>query len=223
MLDQFRVASACSANWESMKGDDQVRFCGECKKHVYNLSAMTRRDAESLLSSGESICGRYYQRSDGTILTEDCPVGLREKAARVRRRVSFAISGWIGIAAAFAQTPQSPDRPVQVEQATSAELRVILTDATGAGIPGASITLLDEKTQSTISGQSNQAGEYRFVVARGVYTVQAQAPGFTTFQRPHTALDANSRIEITMNIGALMGEVVEIRKSSFLHKLRRLL
>ncbi len=46
---------------------------------------MTRYDAEHLLRLSEGkLCVRYFLRSDGTILTKDCPVGW----ARVKERVS---------------------------------------------------------------------------------------------------------------------------------------
>lgn len=32
---RLKVASPCSADWNSMKGDDAVRHCGSCKKSVY--------------------------------------------------------------------------------------------------------------------------------------------------------------------------------------------
>ena len=41
-LEQIRVASPCHANWDEMTGTDQARFCGQCRKNVYNLSEMTR-------------------------------------------------------------------------------------------------------------------------------------------------------------------------------------
>ena len=85
-LDNIRVASPCPANWNEMSGDERKRFCGECKLHVYNLSGMTRYDAENLLRLSEGrLCVRYYQRQDGTILTKDCPVGW----AKVKQRVGI--------------------------------------------------------------------------------------------------------------------------------------
>jgi hypothetical protein len=61
-----------------MHGDDQVRFCGQCSKYVYNLSAMTGQEAESLILQREgTMCVRFYRRADGTVLTADCPVGWR--------------------------------------------------------------------------------------------------------------------------------------------------
>ncbi len=82
LLDRVSVASPCPARWEEMVGTEQARFCGECKKNVYNLSAMTRDQAEAFLSQAESPCVRFYQRSDGTILTSDCPVGVGRKRRR---------------------------------------------------------------------------------------------------------------------------------------------
>src|SRR4051794_34167957 len=48
ILDSVRIASPCTASWDAMTGDDQVRFCGQCEKNVYNLSGMAREDAERL-------------------------------------------------------------------------------------------------------------------------------------------------------------------------------
>ena len=82
LLADVRVASPCHASWDSMKGDEQARFCGLCRKNVYNVSEMTRQETESLLREKEGkLCVRYYQRADGTILTKNCPIG----AAVVRR------------------------------------------------------------------------------------------------------------------------------------------
>ena len=86
-LNNIRIASPCSANWNEMFGDERKRFCGECKLNVYNLSGMARDEAENLLMMSEGrVCVRYYKRADGTVLTKDCPVGW----ARIKRRVSAA-------------------------------------------------------------------------------------------------------------------------------------
>jgi len=78
-----------------MYGDDRLRFCGECKLNVYNLSDMTKYDAENLFRLSEGrLCVRYYQRPDGTILTKDCPVGW----ARVKERVSIFAAAALSLA-----------------------------------------------------------------------------------------------------------------------------
>src|SRR5436190_6410510 len=83
-LKHVRVASPCKADWDQMIGTDRMRFCGQCSLNVYNLSAMTRDEAESLIAANEGrLCVRFYRRQDGSIITQDCPVGLRAIRARV--------------------------------------------------------------------------------------------------------------------------------------------
>ena len=52
-----------------MKGSETVRHCSECRKDVYNLSAMTDREASALVASGEDRCMRVEFRPDGTIVS----------------------------------------------------------------------------------------------------------------------------------------------------------
>ena len=101
MLDEIRVASPCSADWDEMSGDARVRFCGKCEKNVYNLSQMTRDEAESLVREKEGrLCVRFYMRADGTMLTQDCPIGVEKK--RLRQRVWRAFSSVAASAAILA-------------------------------------------------------------------------------------------------------------------------
>jgi len=85
-LDHVRVAAPCEVDWDQMIGNGRVRFCSQCSLNVYNLSSMSRADAESLLARTEGrLCVRFYRRSDGSIITKDCPIGLRA----IRRRLSY--------------------------------------------------------------------------------------------------------------------------------------
>lgn len=85
-LDHVRIAAPCKADWEEMIGTHRVRFCGQCNLNVYNLSSMSTAQAESLIAQTEGrLCVRFYRRSDGSILTENCPVGL----SAIRRRLSY--------------------------------------------------------------------------------------------------------------------------------------
>jgi len=88
-LDHVRVASPCNVDWDTMFGNDRARFCGQCKLNVFNLSEMTRADAERLVATTEGrLCVRYYQRRDGSIITQNCPVGL----AAIKRRLTRVAS-----------------------------------------------------------------------------------------------------------------------------------
>jgi hypothetical protein len=83
MLDNLRVATPCRANWDRMLGDERVRHCNDCNKNVFNLSAMTRDQAEALIiAKNGDLCARYYQRADGTILLSDCTVGVSQRNKR---------------------------------------------------------------------------------------------------------------------------------------------
>lgn len=99
-LELIEVATPCHASWGAMTGDYHSRFCGECQRHVYNLSEMTRAGAEALIREKEgSLCVRFYRRADGTVLTADCPVGLaavRRKAFRLAGVLVGAVLGLIG-------------------------------------------------------------------------------------------------------------------------------
>jgi hypothetical protein len=91
LLANIKVASPCPARWGHMVGDNRARFCGQCRKHVYNLSSLTADEAVALIREREGgLCARFYRRADGTVLTSDCPVGAGQVWARVRRLVAAA-------------------------------------------------------------------------------------------------------------------------------------
>ena len=92
-LDEIQIASPCRARWEDMGGDDRARFCGQCSKHVYNFSAMTRGEVENLIREKEGrLCGRFYQRTDGRMLTADCPSESRQRRNRLARLGSAVVA-----------------------------------------------------------------------------------------------------------------------------------
>ena len=105
LLDNVRVAAPCPANWNEMVGGERVRYCRSCEKNVYNLSEMSRKDAEELLETHEGrLCIRYYQRADGKIITQNCPVGLRlmrRVYLTVNARAATLCSAIFGVSAAI--------------------------------------------------------------------------------------------------------------------------
>ena len=117
-LSKVRVASPCPADWDSMIGDERVRFCGQCELNVYNLSAMTKAQAENLIVRTEGrLCVRFFRRKDGSILTQDCPVGLRalrQRMSRIRRALASMLLGFFAGSAgsyAFNGFETVPDGP----------------------------------------------------------------------------------------------------------------
>lgn len=135
VLDNLRIATPCPADWSQMTGDDRVRFCGQCEKHVYDLSGLTRGEAEELIHQhAGKLCARFYQRPDGTILLADCEVG--QKRVRKRRRIAAAAALLLGTSAGLAglvqrlgydeeddeQLKVDPDYEVPLTAAERAEL-----------------------------------------------------------------------------------------------------
>jgi hypothetical protein len=118
-LDHVTIAAPCNVAWDNMAGNERVRFCGQCSLNVYNLSAMSKSEAERLVSQIEGrLCVRYYRRTDGTILTKNCPVGLLALKRRLSRIASASISAVVSFfAGIFAVTGlgQRPTIPVATQ------------------------------------------------------------------------------------------------------------
>lgn len=101
-LDSVRIAAPCPADWDSMYGNERVRFCDQCQLNVYNLSDMSRTEAERLIGHAEGrLCVRYYKRRDGSIITQNCPVGLRAIKRRLSRIATAVMSSLLGFFAAI--------------------------------------------------------------------------------------------------------------------------
>ncbi len=100
MLNDLQIASPCSVPWKSMDetASEAVRFCGQCSKNVYDISKLTTAEAALLLqqgaASGTLPCMQLYRRFDGTIITDDCPVGLR-RIRDIWRRVKSVAAGTV--------------------------------------------------------------------------------------------------------------------------------
>lgn len=88
-IDDVQIASPCSVAWDDMDGDDKVRHCYQCKLNVYNIAAMEHREAVELLGLRDDICIRLFRRKDGTVITRDCPIGL--KVMKRYARMGFLI------------------------------------------------------------------------------------------------------------------------------------
>ena len=118
LLQRIYVASPCNVPWESMQGDDHVRHCASCDKDVFDLSSLTRDEAEKLLIEKKGkLCAQYYRRADGTVLTADCEVGVAKK--KKARRKAAVVAGAFAAAAAGALAGAFAMREERVEEGCS--------------------------------------------------------------------------------------------------------
>ena len=179
MLPQMRVASPCSADWDKMPGGDQVRYCEQCKLSVYNFAAMSSSEIQQLLSQRTGrVCGRLYQRADGTILTKDCPVGFRFLVRRVSRIAGAALTALMSVGFATAQETAKNPAVVQIQNA-NAGVEFTVVDPKGVALMNAAIALRRKKSGTPITGTTDSSGNFRRSdLPPGKYSLAVQAPGF---------------------------------------------
>src|SRR5256886_1655438 len=98
-------------------------------------------------------------------------------------------------------------------QSTSATLGGTVQDATGAFIPGVTITATNTGTGIVTTVLSNEAGAYQFASLQpGTYDVKAELPGF----QPAVAKDfqlggaQQARFNFTLQVGAAAGTTVDV-------------
>lgn len=95
-LQNLHIATPCTADWNKMVGNEAVRFCGECKLNVYNLSSLNQAQAEDLIQKTEGkLCVRYFKRKDGTVIVQDCPVGVQAVKKWVARIATATVSAFL--------------------------------------------------------------------------------------------------------------------------------
>lgn len=174
LLEQMYVAAPCNVSWDSMTGDDRVRFCQGCSKNVYNISDLSQREAESFLRDNmHKICVRFYRREDGTIITDNCPVGLRKLRAgwkRLSRVAACICSLLLSASGAFArhggsEQKKAPEKghgkrtPTYVERAPMGlpppPLPGMFSDSTVQGNHGYQYNRMAQLEESTQTGPGN--------------------------------------------------------------------
>jgi hypothetical protein len=195
-----------------MPGTDRVRHCDQCNKNVYNLSEMTRRQAESLLRETEGrLCARLYRRADGTILTSNCPAGLRAIGRGISRVAGAAMSAMMTLSSATAQIPFFQIPSAQEKDSTSSIMGTV-QDPTGAMVAGALITLSHTASAERRTVHTDEKGNFLMKsLSPGLYSIRIESPGFASFTKAF-ALGRNRdfKLAATLYLG-LMGEVVEVQ------------
>jgi hypothetical protein len=209
MIDNIRIASPCPADWEKMPGDNRIRHCDACNLNVYNLAAFTEVEIRELLANRKGrLCGRIYQRWDGTVLTQNCPVGMRAVARRISR-IAGAVFAFLTVnfSASLLAVGQSYTRT----NVSSAGLDLEVVDPSGATVPDAEVILNEPSRKQEIHGKTDKRG--RFVLAgvrSGRYLITVSAPGLVSF--PETVdLRAGEKLSLPVKLNfGLMGEIVTI-------------
>jgi hypothetical protein len=176
-----------------MGGNDQVRYCGACRKSVYNLSKMTRSQAEALVAASHGdLCARFVRLPDGTVQTEEphSHFGLLDRrASPVAAAIVTAVLG-VGPAAALPNRAASASGWSSAAQdgaavqpaaqgGTDASLTGTVKGDDGTLVAGARVTLTSMDTGNSIVASAGTGGLFRFSsVPEGTYRMEVAADGF---------------------------------------------
>ncbi|WP_263409622.1 TonB-dependent receptor [Terriglobus tenax] len=100
------------------------------------------------------------------------------------------------------------NNPLQAQDTSS--LTGTITDASGAVVGKANITLRNTATRAEVHATSNDAGNFTITnLASGTYTVRAEASGFQSMEFSDVRLDPNigRRLDISMKVGEASASV----------------
>lgn len=94
-------------------------------------------------------------------------------------------------------------------QTISGSMSGTVVDPTGQVIPGASVTIVHEKTGEERSGTTNDGGDFGFpALAPGPYTIRVELSGFKPLDVKGNIVVGNSRLAVG-SLRLEVGEVVE--------------
>ncbi len=225
LIDKLQITNPCTADWDSMRGTDQVRFCEHCNLSVSDLSQMTPKRAMRLvIESRGRLCIRLHQ-----------PVAISPRLHQIGRRVSRFAAGAFTAAltvssAVAAQPSQASSRGHQtnrlfVAQATvpgtiissSGSIAGTIFDQHGAVIPGAGITLGNETSTYLLGTITNDHGEYKFEqLEPGTYRLTIEASGFNRAEVEQIVLSENGsqQIDSRLEVAGIFAQVQVLNDSN---------
>lgn len=219
LLDRLTVTSPCNEDWDAMTGNEKVRFCSHCDLSVHNLSEMTRREALALVRKSEGrLCIRYYRRPDAGVQT----LPLHSIKRRASKIATGALTATLSLCSttfgqscptsnqliqgrAYVAGKRNDARPDEGNRPGS-KLEGTILDPNGAVIPGASVILVDEKTERQHITTTGQDGTFKFeTLPAGSYTLKAESAGFRTKEIKEFQLEASAerRLELTLDVGTV--------------------
>lgn len=230
-INRLRIATPCPVSWEQMTGDNRVRFCDHCQLNVFNISELSRIEAESLIASTEGrLCIKLYRRADGTVLTRDCPVGLRALRMRLSKRAAAVFAAIVSLAgSAFGQDPArknekttcTPRTRITRSQTAAEKPAQVLSgnvvDPNGAVVPGAKVTIVNADNKETTATTTDSAGKFEFALAKaGIYSVTVELNGFKSLQVNNVSIQKDQRTNIDTILELnIYTETIGIMEASF--------
>lgn len=211
-LDRLTISQPCTADWDSMAGNDQVRFCEHCNLHVNDLSRMTRSEAMRLVAESRGrLCVRYVRLPNGRTVTSDLPAKLYGIGRRASRIAAGAFTAAISLSsvqaqggASFSKSNERSERTVElihierqrqplIDEFTGSVAGTIKTSE-GVPLSDATVILVDRESGQELTTLSSSRGRYEFqLLPAGDYLIWARKRGFTTYAE-QIQVNANQRL-----------------------------
>jgi hypothetical protein len=207
-IDRLRIASPCPVGWEKMTGGDRVRHCDLCSLNVYNIAEMSRADAKALIANTEGrICARLFRRADGTIITKDCPVGLRAIRRRVARVAGAALATVLSLCATVSgQKPKDKDgcqQQVKITKKVSdlstwdSAVAGSILDPNGIVVSGANLSIVSQKSKKSVDTKSDAKGNFAIPsLPPGAYDITVKAAGFNNVEVKGVTFSAKETLHL---------------------------
>src|SRR5689334_6068657 len=171
LIQQLHIASPCSVEWDSMIGNDRVRFCEHCRLSVHHVDALTAKQLRRLIARSHGRLCVNYTRPD---VPNTLPV-LHKIGRRTSALAAGAFSATLGISAATAATQpgfRRPSLPAAVVATAvlnehfstggTGTLRGRVFDPNGAVVPLAKLLLTNMFTNDQHETISDGQGDYVF-------------------------------------------------------------
>src|SRR6266545_4552148 len=101
-------------------------------------------------------------------------------------------------------------------QGTASRVTGTVADEKGAAVPGATVTLTNEATQTTLTTETSGSGTYVFdSIQVGMYTVTVERQGFKKFVSTGNAANINqpTTVNVTLDVGGVT-EVVQVNATA---------
>src|SRR5262249_5088987 len=126
---------------------------------------------------------------------------------KTRRNLSMRAIVILGLAIVFSFAVLA-----YAQQAGSAAIEGRVVDATGAAVPGASISVKNTGTGATRMTESDAAGNYREgLLTPGVYEVTVMKTGFGTLKRSGLNLEVGAAVTLNLEVSVEhLNEVVTV-------------
>ncbi len=204
-LKNVTIPKPCDADWNTMVGNERVRFCEHCSLHVHNLSALTRNQAERLVAqSNGRLCVRYHQDPNGRPALLPAVQKLHRIGRRVSRLAAGAFTASLSVSSALAQESVRTGRilmPAAVQPGehwtAGSSITGKVSDSSGAVISGATIHASSEEFHLDLYVNSGTAGEFRIDnLQAGVYELRIEAPGFAPIEGDRVYLQPDFEMKV---------------------------